>query len=67
MKKALFTVDYTGLFFGVKRRYFETFAEAKEFAKGDYRDNPVTRVYSAEKAEELLLLQKAEDNCNKIW
>ena len=64
-RKTLWSVDYTGIGYnGIARRFFETYAEAKEFAKRDYSDNPVKRTYTAANAAKVMDEQAAEDACN---
>lgn len=53
----LWTVDYA--VWGAhrtSRAYFRRYEDAKEFAKEDYRDNPVKRTYTEEHAREIMAL-----------
>ena len=41
--KTFYTVDYAIIGAGgTSKKYFDNLADAKEFSKGDYKDNPVT-------------------------
>lgn len=41
--KTFYTVDYNGIGFnGTQTKWFDNMADAKEFSKGDYKDNPAT-------------------------
>jgi hypothetical protein len=67
MRKTLYTVDYTGIGYNAKyRRVFTDLNQAKEFAKRDFADPPVTRVYSEVKAKEVIRLAKLSDNFEGI-
>lgn len=41
MKKTFWSVKYTGTFVGTMLAWFDNEADANEFAKGDYREDPV--------------------------
>ena len=63
MKKVFYSVEY--MIWGsdkTHRMWFDNLEEAKEFAKADYRDNPVRHIYRNEKLiemiEQLIELQK---------
>lgn len=63
MKKVFYSVDYSILGSDkLHRMWFDNLEEAKEFAKADYRDNPVKHVYSSKATikmvEDLIELQK---------
>ena len=63
MKKVFYSVDYMILGSDKKHiMWFVSLEEAKEFAKADYRDNPVKHVYSSKATikmvEDLINLQK---------
>lgn len=63
MKKVFYSVDYMILGSDkTHRMWFDNLEEAKEFAKADYRDNPVKHVYiskaTIEMVEDLINLQK---------
>ena len=64
MKKVFYSVGYTELALCKKSStmWFDNLEEAKEFAKADYRDEPVKHVYSNEATikmvEDLINLQK---------
>ena len=64
MKKVFYSVEYAELELRKKNctMWFDNLEEAKEFAKSDYRGEPVKHVYSSEAtikmAEQLIELQK---------
>ena len=54
----LYTVDHAVIGSDHKgRRYFRTYEEAAEFAKGDYTDKVVCRTYSKAKAEAIMEIE----------
>lgn len=64
--KTLWEVEYSDWgMCGTRKRYFESEEEAIEWAKEDYRDNPVEITFTEEEADTILDEQAREDADNE--
>ena len=64
--KTLWEVEYSDWgMCGTRKRYFESEEEAVEWAKEDYRDNPVEVTFTEEEADAILEEQAREDAENE--
>ena len=66
--KTLWEVEYSVWGAGkTRKRYFESKEDAEEWAKEDYRDNPVKKTYPKEEAERILEAQAGGDAYSEMY